>query len=488
MALTEKQKIGAKTLAQFAFVLLYGGARSGKTFLTIYFIIVNCLSNPGARWLIARKYATDIRASVWQDTLPKVLSMLDLHQGKDFMQIENGMILTFKNHARIICGGLDDKERVDKILGQEYFGIYLNESQDIPYSTVKTLLTRLAQKVEVWVKNAKGEDVKAVAQNRLFADLNPTSINHWTYKMFVLKQNPETGDSIPFAEKYGYVQMNPADNQANLPPGYIDSFLDVLKGNARNRYLLGEFTTDDDLRVFTPRGQYQWPEFIDWAKDRWNEVKLVGGLDLGFQDADAFVILAYIDGDENVWLVWEHKARRQDINQLVTAIRDGIEWARKEIPNREKNFDIYADTATIRHGKEGDSKKSMSMLAHDYGLPVRPAYKRDKRTAIEHLQSIVNEGSLHIPRSGVFFEEAEVTVWTRNEDGSIIREIDDDIYHPDMMDAILYPIRFLTAYGNSAMIGGGEPPPVDQVTQTPLLDMSNVEAMKKMMNRDGEVF
>lgn len=480
MALTEKQKKGALVLSSFARVLLYGGARSGKTFLTIYFIVVNCLYNPLSRWLIARKYATDIRASVWTDTLPKVLALLDLHEGKDFMRIENGMIITFSNKARIICGGLDDKERVDKILGQEYFGIYLNESQDIPYSTVKTLLTRLAQKIEVVINKQNH-----VAQNRFFVDLNPTSINHWTYKMFILKQNPETGDTIPFAEQYSFVQMNPQDNQDNLPPGYIESSLAVLKGNARNRYLLGEFTTDDDLRIFSPRGQYNWPEFIEWAKDRWNEVKLVGGLDLGYQDSDAFVIIAYIDGDKDQWLVYEHKARRQNINQLVDAINAGINWAKDNIPNREKAFDIYSDTATIRHGHEGDAKKSMSMLAHDYGLPVRPAYKRDKRMALEHFQGEVNSGDFHIPKNGVFFHECEITVWTRNEDGSIIREIDDGIFHPDMMDAIIYPMRFLTAYGNSAMISNDKKDFVEHIVEE---DLTIPKQMALMLSKDDGVW
>ena len=38
-------------------------------------------------------------------------------------------------------------------------------------------------------------------------------------------------------------------------------------------------------------------------------------------------------------------------------------------------------------------------------------------------------------------------------DGSIIREIDDEAFHPNMMDAILYAYRFLMSYGNKAMIG-----------------------------------
>lgn len=460
----------------FPNVLSFGGARSGKTYGKISFIVYTCLTHPTSRWLIARKYATDVRAAIWMDTLPKVLASLGLVAGKDYMSIEAGMIITFQNKSRIICGGLDDKERVDKILGQEYFGIYLNESQDIPYSTVKTLLTRLAQKVVV---NIDGK--KAVAQNRLFVDLNPTSINHWTYKMFILKTNPESNEPIPFPESYASVQMNPHDNQDNLPPGYIERALDVLKGNARNRYLLGEFTTDDDVKVFSPTGEYDWQDFLDWGGLNWPDVQMVGGLDLGFQDADAFCVIAWRNNDPIQWLIYEHKARRQNIEQLAESVRRGLQWCKDNVPSRSRNIDVYCDTATLRHGHEGDSKKSISQLAHDYNLPVRPAYKRDKGMAIEHLQGEINSGSLRIPRNGIFFQESEITVWTRNDDGSIIRVIDDKVFHPDMMDAILYPMRFLVSYGNQAMV------PYEPKPETPQGGtMEHVERMQAMLSTREE--
>src|SRR5690348_6212943 len=37
------------------------------------------------------------------------------------------------------------KSRIEKIIGQEFLTIYLNECSQIPYSTVLTVLTRLAQ-------------------------------------------------------------------------------------------------------------------------------------------------------------------------------------------------------------------------------------------------------------------------------------------------------------------------------------------------------
>lgn len=44
--------------------------------------------------------------------------------------------------------GLDDKERVENILGQQYATPYFNESSQIPYASVGTAISRSAQKCE----------------------------------------------------------------------------------------------------------------------------------------------------------------------------------------------------------------------------------------------------------------------------------------------------------------------------------------------------
>lgn len=485
--LTEKQRQLTSLIQTTPNVLGYGGARSGKTYGFLMNIAYFAQTMPGAFFLICRRYSTDIRGSVWNDTLPKIFQSLDLQTGKDFMRIEATMTVTFSNKARIMCAGLDDAERVDKILGQEYFLIYINESQDIPYLTVNKIMTRLAQKNTVAYRDDKGHMKSAIAKNRFFVDLNPTSINHWTYKLFIEKVDPISGNKLNNPDDYVAIQMNPQDNAANLPPDFIENRLGNLVGNMRNRFLLGEYTTDSDIQVFSPRSCYKWDEFVTWVNGRWADVRMVGGLDLGYNDADAFIVLAYIDGDRDVWLVYEHKARRQIIDDLVNAIKQGMEWCWANIPTPVQDFEIYADTATIRHGREGDLKKNASQLAYDYGLPVRPAYKRDKMAAIDHLQAEVNKGFLHIPYNGAFFKETELTVWTKSEDGiTIERRIDDEVFHPDMMDAILYAYRYLISYGNSALADSEFGPA--KIPEDMTSEFSPVGQMIQALRRDDEVY
>jgi phage terminase large subunit len=52
------------------------------------------------------------------------------------------------NGSEVWLGGLDDKARVEKILGNEFGTMYFNECSQIGYEEQETALTRLAQKVD----------------------------------------------------------------------------------------------------------------------------------------------------------------------------------------------------------------------------------------------------------------------------------------------------------------------------------------------------
>lgn len=454
MELTTKQTEAGDLLAQVTNLLLFGAAGSGKTFfaLTVQAAIA---SKTTARCLTTRRYATDVRASIWNQTLPAVLQGHGFRLGQDYKLNEQQMTCTFPSGGSITLGGLDDKERVDKILGQEYALIYVNECQDVPWATVNILKTRLRQVVTGF-------------KNKFLADLNPTTDAHWSYRLWLDGVHPETREPIKRPEDYAHIQMNTVDNAANLDASYIEE-LGNLVGNARQRFFLGEFQSTTGLRVFNPAGLYDWPEFVSWAETRQGQLRFTAGLDLGYQDADAFVIFAYVPQEQEVWLIYEHKARRETMDELVVAIRDGIKWVRANVPARDHSLQIYAETATLRYGHEGDEKKTASMLAEVYGLPIQRAYKRDKKLGIELLQDVVNSGRFRIPRGGPFHDETDQVIWTRETDGTIVRKIDDESYHPDLMDAVLYPFRELWSYGDDvhkALPAKGEPAPPPTVDET----------------------
>ena len=216
---------------------LGGGSRSGKTFLLVRAIILRALKEPGSRHAMFRFRFNSIKASIVYDTLPKVMELCFPGLMERCELNKTDWFLKFPHGSEIWFGGLDDKERTEKVLGQEYATVYFNECSQIPYSSVILALTRLAQKTET-------------LRTKAYYDFNPPSKQHWTYKRFIKKVNPDTNQPEQRPNNYQFRLINPADNVDNLDPEYLD-MLDSLPEKARNRFLLGKFADDTDGALWT---------------------------------------------------------------------------------------------------------------------------------------------------------------------------------------------------------------------------------------------
>jgi len=297
-----------------------------------------------------------------------------------------------------------------------------------------------------------------------------------------------TREPIPYPESYGKLQMSPYDNEVNLAKGYIATRLETKTGDSRTRFLDGEYQDITELRVFVPRGAYQWPEFMEWCAGKRLQIRLVAGLDLGYQDGDAFVIIAYIDGLEDYWVIYEHKTRRQDLSQLADAIKRGFNFVRPYFPHLsiDSTF-IASDTNTIRAGFEGDIKKNWRLLSEVYGFNAGAARKTGTALSIELLREDCNSGRLHVPANGVFVEEAEQTVWTKNRDGDIERIIDDEAYHPDLVHAVRYAFNYLASV-NSALVGREVPPRDELPEPTPIRVLKTMAEEQEALDKTAEMW
>src|SRR5262249_52325926 len=134
---------------------------------------------------------------------------------------------------------LDDKERTEKILGQEHASLYFCECSQIAYSSVLMARTRLAQKTTL--------------VNRAYYDCNPPGSRHWTAMVFVGRKDPASKRAepqLPNPDNYAAMAMNPYGNRENLPPEYLAE-LEALPERQRQRFLLGKFTSDLDNALWT---------------------------------------------------------------------------------------------------------------------------------------------------------------------------------------------------------------------------------------------
>lgn len=234
---TKIQAIALDLIAGAAtFILLYGGSRSGKTAILVFSIFVRAYFFPGSRHLIARFRFNHAKTSLWYDTLPKVARAMQIN-GKLKWNKADWFIL-FPNGSEVWIAGLDDKERLEKVLGNEYATIYINEASQTSYLALLTLMSRLAQKIEG-------------LKNKFFIDCNPPTKRHWIYQLFFLFRDPESRVAIPENLHVRYVNMlmNPADNAENISDDYLD-LLDLMPERQRKRFKLGVFLDDVEGALF----------------------------------------------------------------------------------------------------------------------------------------------------------------------------------------------------------------------------------------------
>ena len=214
-------------------ILAFGGSRSGKTFKIVRSILIRAAKAPGSKHAILRYKFNHCKQSIWHDTFPKVKTTfpdLPIKENKDMWYKE------LPNGSQIWIGGLDDSERVEKILGNEYSTIFFNECSQIPYHSITTALTRLAEN--------KGLALKA------YYDENPPSPSHWSHKLFIEHVNPTDKSRKMDENNYVSILMNPTDNRGNLPDGYIEDILESLPAEKRRRFLLGEWVADIEGAVY----------------------------------------------------------------------------------------------------------------------------------------------------------------------------------------------------------------------------------------------
>ena len=216
--------------------MLFGGSRSGKTFLIVRKIVARAMRCT-SRHAIMRFRFNHVVTSVALDTLPKVMRLC-FPGAVDECRLDKSLwTYHLPNGSSIWFGGLDEKERTEKILGQEYASIFLNECSQIPLDSRDIAITRLAQNTEL--------------VRKMYYDCNPPSKRHWTHLLFIDKIDPARNQPLTTPDNYAAMQINPGHNRKNLPAEYLKD-LDNLDERKRRRFLLGVFSDDDETALWTP--------------------------------------------------------------------------------------------------------------------------------------------------------------------------------------------------------------------------------------------
>jgi hypothetical protein len=220
--------------------MLVGGSRSGKTTVACAAVLGRAKKATGSRHLIARFRMNACWKSIGLETLPLVARRMSIpikRRAEYYFTLPEHRVGSAFEASEIWLSGLDEKERLEQILGKEYATLYKNEASQIPYASSVVLDTRLAQKIDG-------------LKQRSITDLNPTGKTHWTHRLFIEKVDPITRIRIPDPEEYAFLAMNPEDNRENLTPEYL-RVLDNLPERQRKRFYEGSYVDEIDNALWS---------------------------------------------------------------------------------------------------------------------------------------------------------------------------------------------------------------------------------------------
>lgn len=309
ISLTSKQvkMYNALNEGRWKEVLFYGSSRSGKTFVILYWLIVQVVVHK-ANCLVLRNLFTSLQMGMLQQTLPAVLKAIAEHNGykkidevvmadgarfckmnaKDnYLMFYNGAYIQFAS----IRGSSDSESTFDKILSSEWGHIFVDEVSEVEERAVDILRTRLAQKLPV--------------RNKLLFALNPTRKTGWTYVRF-FKHETRDGLTIPPETVKGFLVVKFAlnDNLEHVAEDYKET-LEAMSSLQRKRFLDGDYFDESEGEIFK---KIVWSDVIPQNKfprpEEWDDLIIYtdpSAKESKKNDYKASVLLGKAKG--KIWLI-----------------------------------------------------------------------------------------------------------------------------------------------------------------------------------------
>ena len=219
----------------------------------------------------------------------------------------------------------------------------------------------------------------------------------------------------------------------------------AIKGNMRdNPHMINSWGLFDEkikLNTNTTRREYAglWEvdeESLIWHPQPWTEPENINhicmGLDWGF-DSTNMVIIGSDSIGKKSWVLDEFKQSGMLVSEQITAIKEKYELMKKFAADYRvtKYLSIQCDT---------NEKPVAQELYINHRLPIETAFnKHNKKYSVRKLDDWFRHGQLFVKEGSHCREECDAAVWVRDkETDTLIEEVDDEVFHPQIMDALRY--------------------------------------------------
>lgn len=396
-------------------IALMCGRRSGKSYVIADKMIKHCIEgtdNITVDGQTIRKFRKAVyigltiekAAAIMWDLLKKLVEDNHIPTKK----IDNGKYnIVFSNGNEIQLLGNNSKAEREKIRGLDFSFCAIDEMQS--QQGILYLIVSIVQPI-------------LKARNGQLAMLGTGPLSAGTYWEQVLHS--------PDISHYKATML---DN----PTVGKNALEDILKENkwtedniTYRREYLGEVAYDTNVQVL-PFRKY----FGELPKD-FKPVKAVIGIDFGWTDCTAFAPILF-DAHNQAYLINEFKAPHLAASAIVDKCKEMNDFIHKTYNLPMEDIYLVAD----------NNEQNIVRDIYNRGIyNIQCAYKQGESYQIAMLKDWLESGQLLIKQHSYLDEEADRICWKIDENGNIIYELDDKVYHGDIFDAVKYALNFYISY------------------------------------------
>lgn len=421
-------------LSKEKFIYLMAGRRAGKTEGMIRKALTVAVEHEAGRILIIGLTLQRCLDYFWG---PTIQILKDLGIPYELRTAENLIVL--QNESQIFFSGNTSKADREKWRGSKWHIVMIDEAQ-----SQSELERFVSEVIEPSLIDYNGQ--------LILAGTGPRSRGTYWERVWTEEKH------FPGMRLNWNLMNNPfiKDGKAQLQDTLVRKNLTESSPLYIREYL-GGIAYDDDALVFrlSDNNVFVDQQMVEWINSQpRSDIKFSGGIDYGYVDYTAVVGFMYSETKPEKWLIFERKWNGRGIDEIKSACHDlqmyiGGDQKFKDIPERNKFCPFYCDT----------NEQTITYELYKSGIPAQNAMKYDKDWAIEALRDEVRTGTLKVRKTLVpnpnggempdplsFYNETLLTLYERNERDELTHQIDDRVYHPDLMDAVLYALRNVWAF------------------------------------------
>ena len=351
--------------------------RAGKTHLAAVGLLSAAISTPGIMCPYITLCIKNARRILWN-----TLGEMDRGFGLDLEFRQNDLTVKLSNGSSIVLGGAQDRDEVDKWRGPKYSLCVIDEAQSMRTSILNTLIEDVLEPAtldldgSIWMFGTPN-----ASSSGYFYDADAFERSSWSKHNWTLLDNPH----LPGAQTW-LDRRKEENGWSNETPIF-------------RREYLGEWTRDTESMVY----RFSQDRNVVEEELEENFFDFVLGVDLGYEDSTAFVVLAFSEDIPEVYCVHAEKAPHMGVAEIAEKI--------KRLEERYRFVRSVVDTG-------GLGKMITEEMNKRFELNLFPAEKARKLDHITLMNSDFERGRIQIvkgPLTESYIDELDLLEWDQGQ-------------------------------------------------------------------------